>query len=66
MYNIYVSNIKNLDYLQKTEIPNNLEAEQAILGSVLEDNEIFDEVSDEITPDHFFDEINKNIAKDSF
>ena len=61
MYNIYVSNIKNLDYLQKTEIPNNLEAEQAILGSVLEDNEIFDEVSDEITPNHFFDEINKKI-----
>ena len=61
MYNICVSNIKNLDYLQKTEIPNNLEAEQAILGSVLEDNEIFDEVSDEITPNHFFDEINKKI-----
>ncbi len=61
MYNGFVSNIKNLDFLQKTEVPNNLEAEQAILGSVLEDNEIFDEVSDEITPNHFFDEINKKI-----
>ena len=56
-----IKEIKSIQNSIENKQPSNLEAEQAILGSVLEDNEIFDEVSDEITPDHFFDEINKKI-----
>tara|TARA_B100000886_G_scaffold73403_1_gene47180 strand:- start:19584 stop:21008 length:1425 start_codon:yes stop_codon:yes gene_type:complete len=56
-----VSNIKNLAIHQKTELPSNIEAEQTLIGSILENNEMFDEVSDVVTTDHFFDDINKKI-----
>ena len=37
------------------ELPNNIEAEQAVLGSLLVSNEIFDEVNQIISGDNFYD-----------
>ena len=56
-----MSNIKNLSIHQKTELPSNIEAEQTLIGSILENNEMFDEISDIVTTDHFYDDINKKI-----
>ena len=56
-----MSNIKNLAIHQKTELPSNIEAEQTLIGSILENNEMFDEISDVVTTDHFYDDINKKI-----
>ena len=56
-----MSNIKNLAIHQKTELPSNIEAEQTLIGSILENNEMFDEISDIVTTDHFYDDINKKI-----
>ena len=39
------------------ELPNNIEAEQAVIGSILVTNEIFDEISTIISTDNFFDPI---------
>ena len=39
-----MSNIKNLAIHQKTELPSNIEAEQTLIGSILENNEMFDEM----------------------
>ena len=41
------------------ELPNNIEAEQAILGSIMVSNEIFDDVSPIIGSQNFFDYIKK-------
>ena len=46
-----MSNIKNLAIHQKTELPSNIEAEQTLIGSILENNEMFDEISDVVTTD---------------
>ena len=37
----------NLNIIKETykELPNNIEAEQAVLGSILVSNEIFDEIN---------------------
>ena len=43
------------------ELPNNVEAEQSVIGSVLLTNEIFDEVSLIITSKNFYDPIHKKI-----
>ncbi len=43
------------------ELPHNIEAEQSLLGSIMLDNECFDEVSDIISPKHFFVPINGKI-----
>ena len=37
------------------ELPNNIEAEQAVLGSILLTNEIFDEINTIITNRNFYD-----------
>jgi replicative DNA helicase len=34
--------------------PQNLVAEKGLLGSILLDNSVFDEVSDRLLPDHFY------------
>jgi replicative DNA helicase len=36
--------------------PANLEAEQALLGAILVNNDAFDRVSDFLKPDHFAEE----------
>ena len=41
--------------------PHNLEAEQALLGAILINNDAFDRVSDFLRPDHFSEEIHKRI-----
>ena len=43
------------------EMPNNIEAEQSVIGSVLLTNEIFDEVSLIISNKNFYDPIHKKI-----
>ena len=37
------------------ELPNNIEAEQAVIGSILVSNEIFDEINTVISNVNFYD-----------
>ena len=41
------------------ELPNNIEAEQSVIGSILVTNEIFDELSTIITSVNFYDQCTK-------
>ncbi|MGO9429483.1 DnaB-like helicase N-terminal domain-containing protein, partial [Rhodoblastus sp.] len=41
--------------------PANIEAEQALLGAILVNNDAFDRVSDFLKPDHFAEEIHRRI-----
>ncbi|MEM6617086.1 MAG: replicative DNA helicase [Pseudomonadota bacterium] len=41
--------------------PHNVEAEQALLGAILVNNEAFYRVSDFLMPDHFFDPVHRQI-----
>jgi len=41
--------------------PHNLEAEQALLGAILVNNDAFDRVSDFLRPDHFVEELHRRI-----
>ena len=43
------------------ELPNNIEAEQSVIGSILLTNEIFDEVSLIISSKNFYDPVHKKI-----
>ena len=43
------------------ELPNNIEAEQSVIGSILLTNEIFDEVSLIVSSKNFYDPIHKKI-----
>jgi len=56
------SELINLD-INKNHIPKNIEAEQTVLGSILENNELFDEITDEINEGHFHDTIHQKIYK---
>ena len=56
------SELINLD-INNNNIPKNIEAEQTILGSILENNELFDEITDEINEGHFHDTIHQKIYK---
>jgi len=56
------SQLINLE-LNNNQIPKNIEAEQTILGSILENNELFDEIADEIDEGHFYDTIHQKIYK---
>lgn len=42
-------------------LPHNLEAEQAILGAILEDNRIIEDFSDYLRPNHFFVPVHQRI-----
>ena len=46
---------------QFKELPNNIEAEQAVIGSLLVDNQIFDEVSTIISGENFYDPMHQKI-----
>ena len=46
---------------QFKELPNNIEAEQAVIGSVLVNNEIFDELSTIISSINFYDPMHQKI-----
>ena len=54
----------NLSIVKDTfkELPNNIEAEQSVIGSILVSNEIFDEISD-VKDDYFYNPVNKKIFK---
>ena len=43
------------------QLPNNIEAEQAILGSILVSNEIFDDISPIFNSNNFFDPMHQKI-----
>ena len=48
--------MKEIKPIQNTiKIPSNLEAEQALIGSVLVNNDIIDEISNIINPSIFYD-----------
>ncbi len=46
---------------QFKELPNNIEAEQAVIGSILVSNEIFDEINTIISNVNFYDPMHKKI-----
>ena len=48
---------KNLSILKDSfkELPNNIEAEQSVIGSILVSNEIFDEINTIISSHNFYD-----------
>jgi replicative DNA helicase len=57
-----MSNIKlNINNAQSKQPPSNIEAEQALIGSVLVDNDIIDEISNIINSGKFFDPIHRKI-----
>ena len=43
------------------ELPNNIEAEQSVIGSILVTNEIFDEISTIISNNNFYDPMHQKI-----
>ena len=58
-----MSSLKNVEILSNlNNSPQNLEAEQTVLGSILISNEIYDEITD-INEDFFYNPINKKIYK---
>ncbi len=54
---------KNLSIVkdQFKELPNNIEAEQAVIGSILVSNEIFDEINTIIEASNFYDPMHQKI-----
>jgi len=57
------SNLVNLDVSKDNKVPKNIESEQTILGSILANNEIFDEITNELDENYFFDPIHQKIYK---
>ena len=55
---------KNLSLVSNdiNQLPNNIEAEQAVIGSVLTSNEIFDDISSIISENNLFLEISQTIV----
>jgi len=51
----------NLVKTQFKELPNNIEAEQAVIGSILISNEIFDEINTIISHSNFYDPMHQRI-----
>ena len=55
MYNYLVNNKFSVVSNNFKELPNNIEAEQAVIGSILTSNEIFDDVNTIINEKYFYD-----------
>ncbi len=51
----------NVKETKETKLPSNLEAEQALIGSVLVNNDIIDEISNIVNSSKFYDPIHKKI-----
>ena len=51
----------NLGLEKQNLMPQNIEAEQNVLGSILYNNEFFDKVSENLDAKHFFDPLHKKI-----
>jgi replicative DNA helicase len=45
------------------ELPQNIEAEQALLGSMLINNEVLNQVGDVLVPEHFFEPVHQRLFK---
>ena len=43
------------------ELPNNIEAEQAVIGTILVSNEIFDEINMLVSSNNFYDPMHQKI-----
>ena len=54
---------KNLNLVKNNinELPNNIEAEQAVIGAILVSNEIFDEINTIVSHSNFYDPIHQKI-----
>ena len=54
---------KNLNVLKNNfeELPNNIEAEQSVIGTILVSNEIFDEINTIVSSNNFFDPMHQKI-----
>ena len=54
---------KSLNLIQNNfkELPNNIEAEQSVIGSILVTNEIFDEINTIISSVNFYDPMHQKI-----
>ena len=53
----------NLSIVKNTfkELPNNIEAEQAVIGSILVQNETFDEINTIVSSINFYDPMHQSI-----
>ena len=51
----------NLVQSEINELPNNIEAEQSVIGSILVSNEIFDEISMIVNSKNFYDPMHQKI-----
>ena len=51
------NNINQID----VEIPQNIDAEQALLGALLINNEIYDKINNILKPHHFYDPVHQII-----
>ena len=51
----------NLVQSEINELPNNIEAEQSVIGSILVSNEIFDEINMIVTSKNFYDPMHQKI-----
>ena len=56
-----MSQTLNLVKSKLDELPNNIEAEQSVIGSILLTNEIFDEISLLISSKNFYDPMHQKI-----
>ncbi len=61
MQSISVIDPQNDQADQIRQAPNNIEAEQALLGAILVNNETYDRVSDFLKKEHFFDPVHQRI-----
>ena len=55
------NNLLNIVKDKFKELPNNIEAEQAVIGSILVTNEIFDEINIIISSNNFYDPMHQKI-----
>lgn len=46
---------------ETTALPNNIEAEQQLLGVILTNNDVYDRISAVVKPEHFFDPLHQRI-----
>ncbi len=56
-----MANTFNLVQNEVNELPNNVEAEQSVIGSILVSNEIFDEINMIVTSKNFYDPMHQKI-----
>ena len=58
-----VARIRPVDEKSFRLAPHNIEAEQALLGAILVNNEAFYRVSDFLMPEHFYEPVHKKSSR---